>query len=322
MLTSFLIGLSNDEISMTPIFAALALLVLFILQELYWTSSPVIPLSVLSSRGVLLSCLTQLFFMTARWSVLFYTPIYTLAVRTWSPSTAGSILIPTNLGFAVGGMAAGALHIRRAGSFYIPTLACQALFPINVLILSHLVTATSSLPLFIAMVFLNGALAGAALNYVLAHLLHISAPETHFVATALVATARGFAGSFGSGIGGGLFTRTLHDRLTWRFASYDRTDEQTLHLITRLLGSPALVGQLSGIEHDVAVAAYSEAIASLFWAAAGLAVVSVALQAGTGWSSWEDRMQQTNPASAIAKRVQDWWQGKETGLVEDESSSG
>lgn len=56
--------------------------------------------------------------MSSRWMVLFYTPVYAIAVRGWVPAAAGTLLIPTNLGFATGGLIVGWLHIRRAGSFY------------------------------------------------------------------------------------------------------------------------------------------------------------------------------------------------------------
>jgi hypothetical protein len=56
--------------------------------------------------------------MASRWTILFYTPVYAIAVRGWSPASAGAILVPTNAGFAIGGILAGWLHIRRAGSFY------------------------------------------------------------------------------------------------------------------------------------------------------------------------------------------------------------
>ena len=94
------------------------LFAIFVLNEVYLASEPIIPVTVLKSRGVLLSCLAQVGLMMARWSVLFYTPVYAIAVRQWAPAKAGSILIPTNLGFAVGGLLAGFFHIRRAGSFY------------------------------------------------------------------------------------------------------------------------------------------------------------------------------------------------------------
>jgi hypothetical protein len=95
------------------------MLAVFVLNELYLSQVPIIPVSVLKSRGALLTCLAQLGFMASRWTVLFYTPVYAIAVRGWAPAVAGTILIPTNLGFATGGLIAGWLHIRRAGSFYL-----------------------------------------------------------------------------------------------------------------------------------------------------------------------------------------------------------
>lgn len=99
----------------------ISLLVLgtFILIELYVAADPIIPVTVLKSRGALLSCIAQLGIMAARWMVLFYTPAYAIAIRGWSPASAGSILIPTNAGFALGGVLAGWLHIKRAGSFWL-----------------------------------------------------------------------------------------------------------------------------------------------------------------------------------------------------------
>lgn len=113
-----------------------------------------------------------------------------------------------------------------------------------------------------------------------AHVLHLTPKETHYVATALLATFRGFAGSFGSAIGGGLFTRTLDSALTAHFA--ERGIENKA-LVRKLLGSPALVATLSGVERDVAVTSYEESLEVLWLAMAGVAVVMVFVQAGTGW---------------------------------------
>jgi sugar phosphate permease len=101
-----------------PIIISGVLLPLFAFIELKIATEPIIPVTVLKSKGALLSCIAQLGIMMARWMVLFYTPVYAIAVRGWSPASAGSILIPTNLGFAFGGVLAGWLHIRRAGSFW------------------------------------------------------------------------------------------------------------------------------------------------------------------------------------------------------------
>lgn len=79
---------------------------------------PLIPFSLMRSRGMLLTCIASMGLMMARWAVLFYTPVYGIAVRGWSPASAGTILIPTNAGFALGGLLVGWVHIRKAGSYY------------------------------------------------------------------------------------------------------------------------------------------------------------------------------------------------------------
>lgn len=115
----FLYGLSSAKIQWIPIIISFFVMIAFILTELYLSSTPVIPITVLGSRSVLMCCFAQLLFMAARWTVLFYSPVYAIAIKGWSPIEAGSILIPTNLGFATGGLLAGALHIKRGGSFYL-----------------------------------------------------------------------------------------------------------------------------------------------------------------------------------------------------------
>ena len=77
------------------------------LIEYYVAADPIIPIAVIQNRGALLSCLAQLGFMAARWTVLFYAPITALAVFGFPPAASGSILIPTNLGFGSGGLLVG-----------------------------------------------------------------------------------------------------------------------------------------------------------------------------------------------------------------------
>lgn len=279
-ITLFLLGLSGPTIWATPLILSGIALPVFILNELYVAKDPVIPIAVLRSRGTLLSCLATVGFMMARWGVLFYTPVYALAVRGWKPAVAGSILIPTNLGFATGGLLAGVFHIRRDGSFYTHSVISMVLFPFTFLILAFISTANSPWGLYLLMVFSNGAIAGASLNYTLVHLLHLTLPDVHPVVISLLATFRGFAGSFGSAIGGGLFGRVLHKSLVDGFTNAGIEDHD--NLIRRLQGSPATVPSLHGKEKVVAVSAYEDAMKSLFLGAVGLTVVVAMIQAGTG----------------------------------------
>ncbi|KAF2671771.1 putative major facilitator superfamily transporter [Microthyrium microscopicum] len=278
---SLLLGLSTPKISWVPIITSiLVLFPLFLAQEIYHHPDPIIPITVLQSRGALLSNLSTLGFMMSRWSVLFYTPIFASAVRGWSPATAGSILVPTNFGFAIGGLASGGIHIRRAGSWYVACLVIYALFPVTIFALGLSANKDTSTWIIIACTFCNGAVAGAALNYVLHHVLHLVVPEVRFIVTSLLATFRGFAGTFGSAIGGGIFVRVLRSHLETGFYEHGVGNKD---LIRRLLGSPRAVQELSGVEKDVAVEAYTAAIQTLFFAGTGLSILMLFVQAGTGW---------------------------------------
>jgi hypothetical protein len=279
----FLFGLSGPRILATPLILSAFALAVFVLNEIHVAKDPVIPISVLRSRGTLLTCFATVGFMMARWGILFYTPVYALAVRGWKPAVAGSILIPTNAGFATGGLLAGVFHIHRNGSFYMHSIISMGLFPLTLVVLAFISTADSSWSLYLLMVFCNGALAGAALNYALVHLLHLTPPEVHPIVLSLLATFRGFAGSFGSAIGGGLFGRVLRKSLNDGFAGAGLKDRGDL--VRRLLGSPALVGKLEGKEKDIAVQAYEDGFKALFLGAVGLAVVVSLLQAATGWKA-------------------------------------
>ncbi|GJC79344.1 efflux pump dotC [Colletotrichum liriopes] len=278
----FLYGLSG-EIQPRPLILSVLSLLLFILIEFKLAAEPVIPISVLSSRGVLLSCTAQLIFMSIRWTLLYYAPIFVLAVRGYAPAVAGSILIPTNIGFGSGGLIVGWLHVRRNGAFWSPAVISLTCFAATMFGLSLAGTADSPFWSFVLAVVLNGLATGATLNYTLAHLLHLSRPEEHFISTSLLGTFRGF----GTAIGGGVFYRLLRSGLVASFTELDggRLSDEREELITRLIGSPALVfnGGLGPAEHDIAVERYAGASSGTWRVAAAVAVVAIVIQASTGW---------------------------------------
>jgi hypothetical protein len=282
----FLFGLSFSKILWTPIFISFFVLMAFVIIETKFASDPIIPISVLKNRGALLSCIAQLGIMAARWGVLFFSPTYAIAVRGWSPASAGSILIPTNLGFAMGGIIAGWLHIKRSGSFWLPSVVTYGLFGLSLLLLSQISVPETPAPWYLLSVFVNGLCIGSALNYTLAHLLHLTPPSTHFISTSLLTTFRGFAGSFGAAIGGGVFVRVLKSTLETGFEEHGGLAGRE-ELVRKLLGSPDLVKTLKGWEKKIAVGAYVAALSNLFLSSVAIAVIVVFIQAGTGWKEAE-----------------------------------
>ncbi|KAK5663016.1 hypothetical protein OQA88_6431 [Cercophora sp. LCS_1] len=289
----FLYSLSTPQIQTPLLLLSILLLLPFFLLIESVASTPILPLPILAHRGILLSCLSQLAFMAARWTILYYSPVFGLAVLGLSPGAAGAMLIPTNIGFGSGGLVIGHLHIRRAGSFWLPCVVSLFCFGLVLYSLSFVSTKAAPGPyLYVFTIFLHGICTGGALNYTLAHLLHLSEPGTHFIVTGLLSTFRGFAGSFGTAIGGGVFGRTLAGVLEEGFGRLDGNgggglSEARKQLIVRLVGSPAAVyqvGVLTDAERLIAIGGYETALKVLYRGAAAVCVLVLFLQAGTGWT--------------------------------------
>jgi hypothetical protein len=107
------------------------------------------------------------------------------------------------------------------------------------------------------------------------------------MAASLHTTFRAFAGSFGSAIGGGLFVRVLKARLETGFQENGGLEGRE-ELVRKLLGSPALVQFLIGVEKRVAMDSYAGSLSQLYVAAGVLALAMVLVQAGTGWKAGKD----------------------------------
>ncbi|KAF7538654.1 hypothetical protein G7Z17_g12592 [Cylindrodendrum hubeiense] len=293
----FLFGLVGD-IKPLPIFLSVVSLLLFLAVEYRLAAEPIIPVKVLSSRSVLLSCLAQLGMMSARWSILFYGPVFMLAVRGATPAAAGAILIPTNIGFGLGGIIVGWLHVRRNGDFWLPSIVSLVFFSVSLYALSLVASPDLPVELFIVAILVNGFATGAGLNYTLAHILHLSHNDTRYITTSLLGTFRGFGGSFGTAIGGGIFYRLLRSDLRTGFLELDggkHLSDDRRDLISKLLGTPGLVfgGDLEDADRHVAVEGYAGASRGVWQAAAALGVVVVLIQAATGWTApreerWEE----------------------------------
>ncbi|KIW54195.1 hypothetical protein PV05_06572 [Exophiala xenobiotica] len=280
-----LYSLSSPQVQVTPIILSLASLVLFVLVEAHWAKQPIVPVSVLKSRGNILTGVATVGVMTARWGVLFYTPTYVLTLRGWSQASAGLTLIPTNLGFGVGGLLAGWLHIRRTGSFYVSCIVTFGLFALSMLAVSWISTPHSNIYIYIAVLFLNGFIVGSLLNYSLAHVLHLTTPATHIIVIPLNAMFRSLSGSFGSSVSGGLFLRTLSRTLSEEFARRGITGKSPL--IRQLVGTPILVQRLTGVDREVAVIGYETALKTMYLVGGFFALGMLVVQAGVGWTAPE-----------------------------------
>ena len=84
----------------------------------------------------------------------------------------------------------------------------------------------------------------------------------------------------------------------------------------KLLGSPALVGQLHGVERDVVVAAYGEGFRVLWMGAAVVAFLMVAVQAATGWEGGVDAGEgdRLEVGNGLGVENEVWEEGMEEGV--------
>ena len=300
-----LYSLSSPQIQVTPIFLSVASFILFIFIESSLATYPIVPISVLKSRGNVLTGLATIGVMTARWGILFYTPTYVLTLRGWSQSHAGLTLIPTNLGFAIGGLLAGWLHIRRTGSFYSACIVTFVLFMLSMFAMSWISTPSSNIYLYILVLLVNGAIVGSLLNYSLAHVLHLTIPATHIIVIPLNAMFRSLSGSFGSSVTGGLFLRTLQQSLRQEFENRGIFNGKEA-LIRQLVGTPILIQKLTGVDREVALLGFEKALKTIYLAGGILAIFMLMLQAGTGWTAPEP-----GPEAAKDEEVADEWEGIE-----------
>jgi hypothetical protein len=166
-------------------------------------------------------------------------------------------------------------------SCYSSTLIVFLLFALSNFILAILSTPSSPTVAYVVSTFFNGLFIGASMNYALSHMLHLTDPNVHYIVTSLLGMFRGSAGSFGSAIGGGFFQRELKKALEKGFGKHGLSGKDDL--VRKLLGSPALVRILSGVEKEVAIQSYEHAVKILILGGCVLAVVATMLQACTGW---------------------------------------
>ena len=113
----FLLIVTSQHFAPWLLVGAALLLCAFIIVEHAYASLPIIPVSVLAHRQTLLGCLSAMSTMASRWCVLFFSPVWAIAVLGYHPAKGGASLIPTSFGFACGGLLAG-LYIRGRGGYY------------------------------------------------------------------------------------------------------------------------------------------------------------------------------------------------------------
>ncbi|MCJ1328586.1 hypothetical protein MMC10_005263 [Thelotrema lepadinum] len=89
----------------------------FIYVEARVAQEPIIPMSQMKHRTVLSACFTNWFCACAMFTFLFYAPLYYQAARGYTPTQAGTRLIPFSVGIMIGSIGTGFI-MRASGRYY------------------------------------------------------------------------------------------------------------------------------------------------------------------------------------------------------------
>lgn len=270
-----------SSFALYPLLGGGGCLLLFILIEYRFATLPIIPVSLLSNPATLFGCFCSLLSMTARWVLLYYSPIWAMSVFGFHPAEAGASLIPTSFGFGLGGLVVGAYSVRHAGGYYWQSLVSIILFTATY-VAFYFLSSSAPISSYVYLLVFNGLGAGAVLVYTLAHIL--SSTHEKAIVTSLYNTFRGLAPSFGAGIAGGILQRRLQKSLVKSIRPYREDGRLTAEdwgLINRLKGSPTLVWQLDGWQKDIGIKAYDYAIRTIFLVAIFAGVLSLVAQVFT-----------------------------------------
>lgn len=114
--------------------AALLLGVLFLAVEAWVAKEPIIPLSVLRHKEVLLSSLIMMCQVAAQVGLMFAVPLYFQVTANASSTIAGAHLFPAVFGNAIGGLISGAV-IKRTGRYKALTLGATGVASLAYLLL-------------------------------------------------------------------------------------------------------------------------------------------------------------------------------------------
>lgn len=280
-LTLLLTSAMASSFALLPLLGGVASLALFIVIEARFAQLPIIPVSLLANPATLFSCLCSLLSMTARWVLLYYSPIWAMSVLGFRPAEAGATLIPTSFGFGLGGLFVGAYSVRHAGGYYWQSLVSVALFTMTYVVF-YCMPVTAPISQYVYLLVFNGLGAGAVLVYTLAHIL--STTHEKAIVTGLYNTFRGLAPSFGAGVAGGILQRRIQKSLVKSIMPYRENGRLTADdwaLINRLKGSPTLVWQLKGWQKDIGIKAYEYAIKVIFLFAIVAGILSFVAQVFT-----------------------------------------
>ncbi|KAM7185425.1 MFS general substrate transporter [Naviculisporaceae sp. PSN 640] len=263
------------------IVACAIFLAAFLFIEQNVASNPLTPLHLLLGKKFLGAYLALAFGNVAWYGALFYIPLLYQAVAHFSPSLAGTCLLPGILSGIIGGFVGGAILKRKRGSGFralalasypLVTTACLGmLLGAGLMVWNTGASMTTVMMVMAASLFIGGLGNGAGMGATLVVVVAVAEPEDQAVATACIYLYRQLGVTVGLALISMVFRRALVASLLRQLSGAVDIDE----IVRRVLESLDYLEQLPLKTRKAVENAYGNACQAAFLLSTLLAVCAI-----------------------------------------------
>ncbi|KAK9369171.1 major facilitator superfamily domain-containing protein [Lipomyces kononenkoae] len=246
------------------------LLALYIYIELRVAREPIIPVQLLKDRTIFGAAFCNWFMTMSVYALLFYIPLYFVAVRDVSETKAGASLVSNFVGVAVGSFGSG-IYMRQTGQYYRLALLSAFLYIVGTGLICTLGLHTS-MSAVIFYTFIPGASYGSLLTITLIALIAAVPHEFQAVTTSIQYGFRGTGSTLGVAIASSVFQNVLGSSLRTRVFGPDAEP-----VINRILESVDEVSTLPSYLIPIVREAYLDASRAVFVLCCVLGVATAAM---------------------------------------------
>ena len=258
-----------------------ALLGLFVAVERR-AEEPILPLRLFKNRVFGVSSTLGFVVGFAMFGAITFLPVYLEIVRGVDPTVAGLRLLPLMVGLLLTSVGSGQL-ISRTGHYKIFPIVGTALMTIGLLLMSRLGPDTSWVDASLYM-FVFGMGLGSVMQVTVIATQNAVPHKDLGAATSGVTYFRSMGGSFGTTVFGSIFA----NRLSASIALYLGGATLPAGVSSETL-SPDALSRLSAAAHDAVIHAYTDALQTVFLAAAPVAAFAFLIS----WLLPELKLRQT-----------------------------
>jgi len=248
-------------------------------------SEPILPLRLFRNRVFRVTSAIGFVIGFALFGALTYLPLFQQVVRGDTPTESGLQLVPVMAGVLLGSIGSGQL-ITATGRYKAFPIAGTAIAAVGMLLLSRLDAGTSTLYAIVAM-FVLGLGLGLVMQVLVLAVQNAVAYAELGVATSGATLFRSMGGSLGTAVLGAIFTNRLSNELAGSPA------EQ----VSGGAVDPSALQRLPAAVRDSYTGAFTDALTTVFLAAAGIVLVAFALS----WLIEERPLRQTVETAGVGE---------------------